>query len=222
MFEFKCRLQRSWVAAGVSVGAGAIQSIFGGIKAHKAQKALESLNAPTYAPNAGLSQYYKTALDRYQTNPFESQQYKQDTQMAGRNQAAGLSALNDRRGGVAGIARLTAISNDAALKAGTSAQNWQDRAFNDLGRATQMKAADDRYAFQNNELMPYQQKYNLLASKAAGGNQQMNAGLQNIYGGVQAYGNANNLRSIYGGGGGLGRTSAGAGYGSGIPMGFAI
>lgn len=223
MFEFKCKFQRSWVAAGVSAGVGAYQAISGGIKAHKAQKALEQMNTPSYSPNAGISSYYKTALDRYQTNPYSSQMYTQATQAAGRSQAAGLSALNDRRGGGAGVARLTAISNDTALKAGVQAEGQQNLRFNQLGSATQAKAADDKYAFQINQLMPYQQKYNLLSQKAAGANQEMNAGLQNIYGGVQAFGNAQNLTKLFGsGGGGGGLSGAGAAAGSGIPAGFAI
>lgn len=215
MLDFKCRFQRSWVAAGVSTAVGIGQSIFGGIRAHKAQKELERLNSPTYAPNAGLSQYYKTALDRYQTNPYNSQQYTMATQAARRSQAAGLSALNDRRGGVAGVSRLTAIADDASLKAGAAAEGQQNLRFGQLGQATQAKAADDKYAFQVNQLMPYQQKYNLLAGKAAGGNATMNAGLQNIFGGLQSGAQGSMLKSLYGSGGGLGSYYGGSSYGGG-------
>lgn len=205
----------SWIASGVSAGVGAYQAISGGIKAGKAQKELERLSTPSYAPNAGISQYYKTALDRYQTNPYSSQQYTMATQAARRNQAAGLSALNDRRGGVAGVSRLTAIADDASLKAGVQAEQQQNNRFQQLGSATQAKAADDRYGFQINQLMPYQQKYNLLSSKAIGGNQELNSGLQNIYGGVQAFGNARNLKILFGNNGGLGSNYTGIGrYGS--------
>lgn len=192
----------SWVAAGVSAGVGVFQAVSGGIKAHKAQKALENLNSPTYAPNAGLGTYYKTALDRYNTNPYDSQQYTQATNAAKRSQAAGLSALNDRRGGVAGVARLTAISDNTSLKAGAQAEQQQNARFGQLGQAAQMKAGDDRYAFQINQLLPYQQKYQLLSGKAIAGNQELNAGLSNIYGGVSAAGQAMNLKSLLGSGGG--------------------
>lgn len=202
-------------SAGIQAGAGVIQAGLGYLQSSKAQKALERLKSPTYAPNAGLSQYYKTALDRYQTNPYSSQQYTVATQSARRNQAAGLAALNDRRGGVAGISRLTAITNDSALKAGVQAEGQQNLRFSQLGGATQAKAADDRYAFQINQLMPYQNKYNLLAGKAGGGNQIMNAGLQNIYGGIQSGGEYETLKKLYGSGGLGGGGGSGGGAGGG-------
>lgn len=186
------------VSAGVQAGAGVIQAGLGFLQAHKAQKQLERLNAPTYAPNQGIANYYKTALDRYQTNPYASQGYTMASQNAGRTLSAGLSGLNDRRGGIAGIARLSAINNDALLKAGSMAENQQNQRFGQLGGATQMKAADDKYAFQTNQLMPYQQKYNLLAGKAAGGNQIMNAGLQNTFGGISGIGESNQFDKLYG------------------------
>lgn len=203
----------SFIASGVSAGVGLYQAISGGIKAHKAQKALENLNAPTYTPNAGLSNYYKTALDRFQTNPYSSQQYTVARQNAQRSQAAGLSALGGRAGGaIAGVSRLSAITDDSLLKAGVQAEQQQNQRFGQLGQATQMKAADDKYAFQTNQLMPYQQKYNLLAAKATGGNQQLNAGLSNIYGSATSAGEAGLARSIYGtGGGGLGFRFGGGG-----------
>lgn len=211
------------VTAGIAqAGIGLIQGIGGLFQAKKARKQLERLNSPTYAPNQGISDYYKTALNRYQTNPYASQGYTVAQQNAGRNLSAGLGALNDRRGGIAGISRLSAINNDAMLKAGVAAENQQNQRFGQLGGATQMKAADDKYAFQTNQLMPYQQKYNMLAGKAAGGNQIMNSGIQNVFGGLGSMGEASMFKSIYGNGRqqsqGLGQGySGGNSYGSGGP-----
>lgn len=211
------------VALGAIQGAvGLGQAIGGFFQGKKAQKQLERLNAPTYAPNQGIANYYKTALNRFQTNPYASQGYTVAQQNAGRNLSAGLGALNDRRGGIAGISRLSAINNDAMLKAGTIAENQQNQRFGQLGGATQMKAADDKYAFQTNQLMPYQQKYNMLAGKAAGGNQIMNAGIQNVFGGLGSMGEASMFKSLYGNGKqqnqGLGQGySGGNPYGSGGP-----
>ncbi len=179
-------------------GLGLAQTIGGFFQGKKAQKELERLNAPTYAPNQGIANYYKTALNRFQTNPYASQGYTVAQQNANRNLSAGLGALNDRRGGIAGISRLSAINNDAMLKAGVSAENQQNQRFGQLGGATQMKAADDKYAFQTNQLMPYQQKYNRLAGKAAGGNQIMNAGIQNVFGGLGSMTQAQGLGNLYG------------------------
>lgn len=209
------------VSAGIQAGAGLLQAGLGFFQAKKAQKALERLNAPTYAPNQGIANYYKTALDRYNTNPYASQQYNVARQNAGRSLAAGLGALNDRRGGIAGISRLTAINNDSMLKAGAMAENERNQRFGQLGNATGMKAADDRYAFQTNQLMPYQNKYNMLAGKAAGGNQIMNAGLQNVFGGISGFGEANQFNSLYGGGKSKGLSGISTGgnlYGTGGPQ----
>lgn len=211
------------VGAGIAqAGIGLIQGIGGLFQAKKARKQLERLNSPTYAPNQGIANYYKTALNRFQTNPYASQGYTVAQQNAGRNLSAGLGALNDRRGGIAGISRLSAINNDTMLKAGTIAENQQNQRFGQLGGATQMKAADDKYAFQTNQLMPYQQKYNMLAGKAAGGNQIMNAGIQNVFGGLGSMGEASMFKSLYGNGKqqnqGLGQGySGGNPYGSGGP-----
>lgn len=209
------------VGAGIAqAGIGLIQGIGGLFQAKKARKQLERLNSPTYAPNQGISDYYKTALNRFQTNPYASQGYTVAQQNAGRNLSAGLGALNDRRGGIAGISRLSAINNDAMLKAGVAAENQQNQRFGQLGGATQMKAADDKYAFQTNQLMPYQQKYNMLAGKAAGGNQIMNAGIQNVFGGLGALGEGSMFKSLYGNSKqqGLGQGySGGNPYGSGGP-----
>lgn len=182
----------------LQAGIGIAQGIGGFFQAKKAQKKLENLRSPTYAPNQGISNYYKTALDRFQTNPYASQGYTMASQNAGRSLAAGLGALNDRRGGIAGISRLTAINNDAMLKAGTMAENQQNQRFGQLGGATQMKAADDKYAFQTNQLMPYQQNYNRLAGKAAAGNQIMNAGIQNIFGGIGGMKQSQEYGNLYG------------------------
>lgn len=179
---------------------GAIQTGIGFFGGRKARRELENLSTPSYAPNAAISSYYKTALDRYQTNPYNSQQYTVAMQNARRNQAAGLSALNERRGGVAGVSRLTALTNDAALKAGVQAEQQQNARFQQLGSATQAKAADDRYGFQINQMLPYQKKYNLLTQKVQGMNQLLNSGLSNLYGGITGGAGA---------GGGIGGSSGG-------------
>lgn len=168
----------------LQAGTGIFQSIFGGNKAKKAQSELENLQTPTYQANKGIMDYYNQALQRYNINPYQSQQYQYGQTAANRNLAAGIGALQDRRSAVGGISRLTAGANDAALRNGISAEQEQNQRFSQLGSATGMKAQDDMTRFQYNEVAPYEKKYNLLSMKAGAANQMQNAGLQNIFGGL--------------------------------------
>lgn len=197
-----------WGAIAQGIG-GIAQTVIGGIQSHKAQKALERLQSPTYTPNKSIMDYYNKALQRYNTNPYQSQQYQYATQRADRNMAAGIGALNSRASAVGGISRLAALSNDAALQAGVQAEQQQNQRFGQLGQAAGMKAGEERTGFEYNQVQPFERKYNLLAAKAGGGNQIANAGLSNVFNGLQnvndymmvnkAYGNQD-----MGGGGGNG------------------
>lgn len=182
------------IPAGAQFAGGLFQSIFGGNRARKAQDQLEALKTPTYTPNKGIGDYYSQALQRYGINPYQSQQYQYSQNQANRATAAGLSSLQGRRGAVAGVGRLAGIQNDAMLRAGITAENQRTQNFNQLGNATGMKASDDRYGFQINKMMPYEKELQLLGLKASGGNQIMNAGLSNIFGGL---GNASMVAGDY-------------------------
>lgn len=205
----------------VQAGAGAVQAIGGLIQAKRAQKQLENLHSPTYTPNQAIGDYYSKALSRYSANPYQSSLYKMQNQNIQRSTAQGIGALNDRRLGIGGISSLIQGQNDSLLKAGAAAEGEQGQRLQQLGAATGMKAQDDKYAFQTNQLMPYQQKYNMYAAKAAGGNQIMNAGLQNTFGGLGSASQSIDFKKLLGSGYGGGNAAAG-GIGSGIPAGMAI
>ena len=170
----------------VQAGGGLLQSILGGSKAKKAESALENLKTPTYNANKGIMDYYNTAMQRYNVNPYQSQQYQYGQQQSNRNLSAGIGALQDRRSAVGGISRLAAGANDAALRNGMAAEQEQGQRFNQLGGATQMKAGDDRMAFQYNQVAPYEKNYNLLAMKAGAGANMQNAGIQNAFNGLSS------------------------------------
>lgn len=185
------------IAQGILGGA---QAIIGGIKAHKAQKQLENLQTPTYGGSESIMDYYNKALQRVNTNPYQTQQYQYANQQADRSQAAGVNSLQDRRSAVGGISQLSAFRNDAALKAGIAAENEQNQRFGQLGAATGLKAGDERMQFQYNKLAPYEKKYNLLSMKAGAANQTANAGIQNIFGGLGTLGDYRNIKKTYGAG----------------------
>lgn len=181
----------------ITTGAGLLQGIIGGIKAKKLQKQLENLQSPTYDPNQSVLSYYNNALQRYNTNPYNSTLYKTQQQNIGRGVNQGIGLLNDRRSGLAGIASLIQGQNDSLLKAGIAAENQKDQRFSQLAGATQMKAAEDKQAFNINKMMPFERKYNLLAAKAGAANKTANDGLQNIFKGLDVW-NQYNMMNKFG------------------------
>lgn len=184
--------------AAAQAGVGTIQSILGFIRERKAEKQLEKMQSPTYVKNQSILDYYNQALSRYGASPTESALYKRQTQNINRNIAGGISSLQTRRTGQAGIPALISAQNNALLDAEVAAENQQNQRFRELGSATGMKAGEDRLAYQYNELAPFERKYNLLSAKAGGGAQIANAGLSNIFGGLNTAQQYSMLNKTYG------------------------
>ena len=174
----------SIAAQGLQTVAGIAQSVIGGIKQHKATKAFEKLQTPGYTPNKAIGDYYQTALQRYNTSPYQSAEYNYALQRNRETQATALSALGDRRNSLAGVAGIVNAGNRASAQAGIQAEAERRAGFGALGNATGIKSADDLRAYNQNVLAPYQKKFGLLSQKAAAGGQMLNAGLSNIFGGV--------------------------------------
>lgn len=174
------------VSAGIGVVGGGIQAIAGARQAKKARRELEGLQSPTYTQSKSISDYYNQALSRYQQSPSQSNLYKMQAQNIARGTAQGIAGLQDRRSALSGISGLIQGQNDAQLKALAAAEQDQSQKFGQLGAASQAMAGEERQAFNINQMMPYQNKRDILMQKAAGGAQLENAGLQNIYGGLQS------------------------------------
>jgi hypothetical protein len=179
------------------MGAGVAQGIFGAIQAGKAQKQLNKLQAPQYKQNQSIMDFYNEAMKRYNVSPTDSAMYKRQMQGVDRNVAAGLNSLQDRRSGIAGVSSILRAGNDAALNANVAAEAERSNRFGQLGSAAGMKAGEDDKAFQFNQYMPFERKYNLLSQKAGGGNQIMNAGISNIFGGLQGWNQMNMVDKMY-------------------------
>jgi hypothetical protein len=179
-----------------AIGIG--QSIFGGIQAHKAQKQLERTPTPVYSPSQSILDYYDTAKSRYNVNPYQSSLYKLQNQNIQRGTAQGLGALNDRRSALAGVNSLIQGQNDSLLKAGAAAEDEQSRRFSQLGNAAGMKAQEDMKQFQYNQVAPYEKRMQLAGLKASGGNQLLNAGLSNVFGGLQSAAEISQINKLYG------------------------
>jgi len=171
----------------IQAGLGIYQGIKGIFGANKAQKQLENLQTPTYTPNRAINDYYQDALGKYSANPYDTQAYGVAKNNALAGTAAGLNALQGRRSALAGVGKLVGIQDNALQKASAMAENQRNNAFNQLGKATGMKASDDRTAFQYNQVMPYENKRQLLGAKASGYNKMLSSGIQNLFGGASNF-----------------------------------
>lgn len=170
----------SWAAIVVgaaSITAGAIQTSSANRKAKRAEQAVEDA-ANSYKPNQSIMDYYSEALKRYNVNPSDSAFYKRNIGNINRQTAGALSSLQSRRSAVAGTPYILRAANDATLNTEVAAENEKDQRFGALGGVTGAKAAEEKY--------PFELKYNLQSLKAGAGAQGVNAGLNNIYGGLSS------------------------------------
>lgn len=179
-------------------GLGAAQSIAGFIQQRKALKALEKMQSPTYTPNASILDYYNKALAKYNVNPYQTDLYRMQEKQANRGLASGLSTLQSRGQALAGVNSLLQSRNDSLLKAGAEAEQQQSQDLSRLGQASQLKTAEQAREFDINKMQPFERAYNLKAMKASGGTSIANAGLTNIFGGLQSYDQMKTLEKIYG------------------------
>lgn len=177
-------------------------------KAKKAEQGLEDSlkNTPKYRPNQSILNYYDEALRRYNTNPSDTREYKVASQNIKQGTVQGLKFLQDRRSGVAGVPTLIANQNNSLLKAVVNAENRKAQEFGVVGQAAGMKSGEEGKAFQQNEVYPFEAKYNLMSMKAAGHRADQRQATQN------AYQNASAAASILAGGDGMGGEGDGQGF----------
>ena len=176
----------------ISGGIGGLQALFGlGQSIFSGRKKAErKLNAqidlsPKVSQNRSILDFYNKALQRYNVNPTDSALYKMQQRDIGRAGATGIQGLQDRRSALGGISSILRGMNDASLNANVAAEQEKNRRFGDLGTATGMKAEDDKYVFNQNEVVPFDLKTQLAAMRLQAANQRANAGSQNLFGGFQ-------------------------------------
>ncbi len=174
--------------AAIPAAVGLYQSIAGGIRASKARKALAGQKTPTYAPDKSIMDYYNQAANRYNVSPYNSQLYQYNKANASGALANGIGALQDRRSALAGVSGLTQNYQGNLAKGALAAENQKTGEFQTLGRATGMQSGDNRYAYGQNQLLPYNANRSLFNAEASGGNAEFNSGLSNINSGLQSVG----------------------------------
>lgn len=164
------------------VGMGAAQMASSNKKQKRAQAELErqAANSPLRKESKSLNDYYQEALNRYQESPYQSAAYQQAMQNARRTTASGLSALQDRRGAIGGVTRIGVLERGASQGAVAQAEQMKAQRFSELGRATQMKKANEDELFDINVMTPYQRKLQLEQMKGAAAGERYNAGMQMV------------------------------------------
>jgi hypothetical protein len=157
----------------ISSGIAALASGASAIGSNQRRKAREreldeyAKQSPLYTGSKPISEYYQQALNRYNENLYQSQQYQMGAMNARRATAQGLSALQNRRSAIGGISRLEASQNAAMQSLGAQAEAQRNQRFGQLGSATQMKNADLMQQFDINKMTPYNRQLALKQMKAA-------------------------------------------------------
>jgi len=183
--------------AAVPAAIGLYQTISGGIKANQARKALEKQTPPSYTPSKAISDYYQTALNRYQAGPYNSLQYQTAKKGIGNALATGISTLNSKKLG-GNVGALVQQTSNNLENAAAGAEKTQNANLANLGRAAGMKAGDDKYAYGVNAMFPYQQQRQLDVARLSGANQVENAGISNLGSGANSIGQMMLAQKYYG------------------------
>lgn len=165
------------ITAAFSLGSSAVKKR----KAQQAEKKAEETlaSSPRYKPNQSILDYYKKALNKFETAPTDTAQYKSDRQNIKQGTTQALSSLNKLRTG--DVANIVQGQSNSLFKAAVNAENRKEREFGILGQAANMKAGQEAKAFQQNELYPFEAKYNLETMKAAGLRSDQRQSTQNFY-----------------------------------------
>jgi hypothetical protein len=153
-------------AALATAGTGVSRAIGSRKKARQNELEQFANQSPLYTPSKSIQDYYQQAMNRYNENPYQSQQYKMGAMNAQRATAQGIGALQDRRSAIGGISRLALGQNAAMQNLGAQAEAQRNQRFGQLGGASQMQAAEQAKAFDINKMTPYNRMLQLKQYKA--------------------------------------------------------
>jgi hypothetical protein len=181
------------IAAGAQALGGGLQALFSGRKKRENELNQFAKQSPLYTPNKTIQDYYQQAANRYNENPYQSQQYQIGAKNIQRATAQGLRAMQDRRGGIGAAPRLAEAQMSGMQNLGANAEAQRNARFGQYGQATQAKAAEDYRAFDINQMTPYNRQLQLKQMAAQAANSRFNAGLQTASSGFS------NLASAYSG-----------------------
>jgi hypothetical protein len=172
------------LAAGAQAVGGGLQALFSGRKKRENELNQFAKQSPLYTPNKSIQDYYQQALNRYNENPYQSQQYQIGAKNIQRATAQGLGAMQDRRGGIGGASRLAEAQMSGMQNLGANAEAQRNARFGQYGQASQAKAGEDYRAFDINQMTPYNRQLQLKQMAAQAANSRFNAGLQTMSSGL--------------------------------------
>lgn len=165
----------------IGAGTGLFQALFSGKRRRERELERFAQNMPQYQGSQALDKFYQQSLQNATLAAQQSALYKQQTNMANRAMAAGLTAPGIGQGNVA---KLVQGTQDAYGRALSQAEGLREQRMGVLGQASQMKAADDMRKYQFNQMKPFEARYNLLAARAAAAGRQQQAGFGNLASGL--------------------------------------
>jgi hypothetical protein len=166
------------IAGGAQALGGLAQNIFSGRKKKERELNAFAKQSPLYQGSKSINDYYQQALNRYNENPYQSQQYQLGAMNAQRATAQGIGALQDRRSAIGGVSRLALGQNAAMQNLGAQAEAQRNQRFSQLGQASQAKASEDYKMFDINQMTPYNRQLQLKQLAAQAANDRASAGLQ--------------------------------------------
>lgn len=169
------------IAAGAGAATAGGMAIGSNQRRKRRERELDEYakQSPLYGGSKPISEYYQQALNRYNENPYQSQQYQVGARNVQRATAQGIGALQDRRSALGGIARLAQGQADALTNLGVNAELQRNQRFGQLGGATQMKNADLMQQFNINKMDPYQRQLQLKQLKSQAANQEYSQDVSN-------------------------------------------
>lgn len=179
-------------------------------QANKARRQLRNLKRPTYETPKEVLAAQRQALNRAQVGLSEAEKQfaVQNTQRAAQDV---LSASGDRRGGLAALAGITGMQNNAYMN--LMAQDYAARRNAEQSAIAQQNLVGQYRdkEFNTNQMQPYRLKYNEAQAL-------LGAGMRNITGGLMANTNAGMAAAMNSGantGGGDGNVPLSQNYNAG-------
>jgi hypothetical protein len=188
-------------SSAIQAGTGLLQTGIGLLSYHKNMNELNKLPNPQYQESKAISDYYNEAQNRYNISPYASNFYNEAKRNAEQGFSQGIDALQSRRSAVGNIGALYGAEQSALGGAAAKAEGMRTQAFSQLGTAARMKEQEDQKAFDINQMMPFERKYNQIMSKMQANAQLTNAGLGNVTSGIvgqpTAFGTQGGIGSLF-------------------------
>jgi len=190
----------------IGVGSGLISSIFGAGQRRRASRLERENIRPTYRPISLIGQNLADA-QAIARRGLPSEVYNNQLNQMNQGLSTGMRGLSRGSANPFNIARLLSGYNSGLMNLNAMDAQARDRNMASLYRARESMAGEQRRAFEINQLQPYQQTRQEIASLRR-------AGDQNIFGGLSLIGQTAMMTGM--GGLGLGNIfgrSQGAGFG---------